>query len=482
MSTVQYEPKEVLNFFEKINQIPRGSGNEKAISDYLVSYGKEKGFVVNQDEALNVIIYKPGSPGKENDPPLILQSHMDMVCEKNADTVHNFLTDPIVHRIEGDFLYANGTTLGADNGVGMALSLAMLDSEDAIHPPLEVTFTAEEETTMKGIAALDPNLLKARRMINMDSGNDTTFCVGCAGGGRVDFTVPVVREPLNNGMVCSVLTVRGLLGGHSGGEIHLGKANSIRTLGRALTALKNEGINFKIVSVSGGLKANAIPREADAIIALNSEDIGKANQIMSTLQTTLRLEYRIPDPGIALALIPTQQYSEVFTTESAQKVINAMLLIPYGVLHMSYDIPGLVETSNNVGVMETTPEGVSMDLALRSSVPTRRLFIRTQIEALAESIGAKVTFSHGYPSWTYNPDSPLLAAAISKFVEIYQKDPNVEAVHAGLECGFMMEKFPSMDIVSYCCKIYDAHTPNEHLSISSLERVWKYTQALLASL
>ena len=478
MSIAQNEPKKVLHFFEEISRIPRGSGNEKAISGYLLDFGKKRGLVSKQDEALNVVIYKPGTFGQENQPPLILQSHMDMVCEKNADTVHDFLNDPISLRLEGDFLYANGTTLGADNGVGVALSLAILDSNDITHPPLEVIFTAEEETTMKGVTALDPEWISARRMINMDSGNDNTFCVGCAGGGRLDFFVPVERELIPSGMVCKQLTVRGLLGGHSGAEIHLNKANSIRTLGRALNTL-NADIDFRIIDVSGGLKANAIPREADAVIAVPAAEVGKAEQILTGLQQVLRTEYRVPDPGITLALVDSKDRPEVFSKKSAQKVISAMILVPFGVLHMSGDIEGLVETSNNVGVMVTNNKGVTMDCALRSSQPSRRMFVRDQIKALADALGAEVSFSHGYPAWTYNPDSPLLAAAIERYRGMYGEDPNIEAIHAGLECGFMMEKFPDMDIISYCAKIFDAHTPNEHMSLSSLDRVWKYTLDLL---
>jgi len=481
MSIAQQEPKKVLSFFEKISRIPRGSGNEQAISDYLVDFGKKRGLTVKQDAALNVVIYKSGSPGYENHSPLILQSHMDMVCEKNSDTIHDFEKDPITLRLEGDFLYATGTTLGADNGVGVAVGLALLDSNDVAHPPLEVVFTSEEETTMKGISALDTSWLTARRMINMDSGNDKAFCVGCAGGGRLDFNVPVTREALPSGMVCQLLTVRGLLGGHSGVEIHLGHANSIRVLGRALATL-NAAIDIRLVHVSGGLKANAIPREADAVIAMPASDISKAEQIVADLQQTLRTEYRVQDADIALALAEAQSQAKVFTPDSAKNAISAMLLIPYGVLHMSYDIPDLVETSNNIGVMETTPDCVTMDCALRSSVPSRRLLVRTQIEALADALGATVDFSHGYPGWTYNPDSPLLATAVEQFRKLYGEDPSIEAVHAGLECGFMMEKFPDMDIISYCCKIYDAHTPNEHMSISSLNKVWKYTLTLLECL
>jgi len=469
--------KEVLAFFEEFSKIPRGSGNEQAISDYLVAFAKKRNLEVKQDAALNVVIYKPG---KQNSAPLIIQSHMDMVCEKNADTTHDFTKDPISLRYEGDFVYANGTTLGADNGVGMAISLALLDS-NLEHPPLEIIFTAEEETTMKGISALDKSWLTARRMINMDSGNDTTFCVGCAGGGRLDFNIPLTWEEVPAGMAVKQLTVRGLLGGHSGGEIHLGKANSIRTLGRALRALATE-TDIRIMSVSGGLKANAIPREANAEIALPAAEVGKAEQILAELQKTLRTEYRIPDPDITLALTECTASGKAFTKTAANKAVAAMLLLPFGVLHMHHDIPGLVETSNNIGVMETTPNAITIDCALRSSVPSRRQFIRTQIETLAEALDVNVTFSAGYPGWTYNPDSPLLAAAVAEFKKIYNDEPNIQAVHAGLECGFMLEKIPDMDIISYCCKVFDAHTPNEHMSLSSLEKVWNYTKELLKTI
>ena len=500
MSISNREPKKALKFFEEISRIPRGSGNEEGISDYLVMFAKKRNLMVKQDKSFNVVIYKDGSPGRENQPPIIIQSHMDMVCEKNAGTVHNFLTDPISLRLEGDFLYANGTTLGADNGVGMCIGLAVLDSDNIEHPPLEIVFTSEEETTMKGISDLKGNWLKARRMISLDSGDDESFCVGCAGGGRLDFKVPLNRESISHEMVYKTLTVRGLTGGHSGAEINLGKGNSIRILGRALDIIMKSAMkpemksemkpetksatqsNIRLVSASGGLKANAIPREAEAIIALPAEEVSKVEQELNALDQVLKNEYRIPDPGITLVLAPAQDHKEVLSRECSQKAIAAMLLLPYGVLHMSYDIPDLVETSNNVGVMETTEEFLSFECALRSSVPSRRLFVRSQIEILAAAMGCQVNFAHGYPGWTYNPESPLLAVALEQFKEMYNKEPNIEAIHAGLECGFMLEKIPDMDIIAYCAKIYDAHTPNEHMSIPSLDRIWKYTLALLKGL
>ena len=471
----------VLKIFEDISKIPRGSGNEKGISDYLMAFAKERGLEAKQDALLNVVIYKPGTSGKENNPPLALQSHMDMVCEKNSDTVHDFLKDPIKLRQEGDLLYATNTTLGADDGVGMALTMAILDSADIPHPPIEAIFTTEEETGMAGMAALDPNWISARRMINMDSGNDSTFGVGCSGGTRGNFIVPVTRDVLPAGMVFLHLSVRGLFGGHSGTEIHLERANSISILGRALAAL-NEQVDVRIVKLSGGLKANAIPREADAYIAIPAADENKAKQIIADLKNVLGAEYRGSDPDISLELTQTDQHKEAFTPECVKKVISAIILIPGGVINMSRDIDGLVETSNNVGVMETGPGAVTFECAIRSSVPSRGMFVRTRIEALAAALGATAEFGDGYPSWTYNPDSPLLKQAMEIFREVHKKEPNIEATHGGLECGFMMRKFPDMDIIAFMSNVFDYHTPNEHLSISSLDKVWKYTQVLVSRL
>ncbi|MCL1986772.1 MAG: aminoacyl-histidine dipeptidase [Firmicutes bacterium] len=481
MPSLNREPKKVLGFFERISKIPRGSGNEKAISDYLVKFGEKRGLVVKQDENWNVIIFKPGCFGLEQNPPVVLQSHVDMVCEKNADTEFNFLTDSLSLEVDGDFLYAKGTTLGADNGVGVALSMAILDSDDIPHPPLEVLFTVEEETTMKGISTFDETLLKGRRMINMDSGSDSAFCVGCAGGGRFFFKVSTESEPLPANTTCKRITVRGLLGGHSGIEIHLGKANSNRLLARILDALLD--LDIRIITMSGGLKANAIPREAEAEIAIPTANLAQAEQIISDLQKDMRIEYRLPDPNITLAFLDISHTpTEVFTKECTQKLVSTVMLLPLGVLHMSQDIPGLVEVSNNVGVMRTDENAVVIDCALRSSVPSRYIFVSKQIMALGKALGAEVKFIHQYPGWVYNPKSQLLATATEVYREIYKKTPQIEAVHAGLECGFMMEKIPDMDIISYCCQIVDAHTPNEHLSIPSLDRVWKFTIALLKTI
>jgi len=475
-------PKEVLNFFKEISSIPRESGNEKAISVYLVSFGTMRGLEVKQDSAHNVVIYKQGSLGYETHPSLILQSHMDMVCEKHEHVLHDFKIDPITFRVEEDFLYANGTTLGADNGIGMAISLAILDASNIAHPPLEVIFTSEEETTMNGMATIDATWLTARRMINLDSGNEKTFYVGCAGGGQLSFNIPLTKRAFSSGLEHCTLTVRNLVGGHSGVEIHLGRANSIRILGRVLDTLISE-LEISIVDVYGGVKVNVIPREASALIALPHSDVERAKQILSELQETLRSEYKISDPNIVLELtLARQQFNEAFTTDCVQRLIAAILLLPYGVLHMSNDIPELVETSSNIGVLKTTQDCVSFDCGLRSSLPSRLQSVLSQVNMLALTLGAKATFSNEYPSWTHNLNLPLLSEATALYCELYNEEASVKAVHAGLECGFMIKKIPDMDIISFCSQIYDAHTPNEHLSISSLYHVWKYIIALLKCL
>ncbi|MCL1997317.1 MAG: aminoacyl-histidine dipeptidase [Turicibacter sp.] len=474
---------EALYFFKEISKIPRASGKEQAISDYLVEFAKARGLKVVQDEALNVVIYKPGTAGYENHPPIALQSHIDMVCEKNVDTDHDFDKDPLKLQEKGEFLYATGTTLGADNGIGVSISMAVLDAKELPHPPLEVIFTSEEETTMKGVSNLDTNLITARRMINMDSGSDKRFTVGCAGGCRFSVTIPIKRhKEHSNEPVAKLLTVRGLLGGHSGLEIALGKANSIRLLALGLHALK-EQINVGIITVSGGLKTNAIPREAEALITVPKSELAKAEQIISSVTSTLQKEYRASDPDIQLKLEDAAfSGQEILTDECVKQLMSSMMLLPYGVLHMSHDIQGLVETSNNIGVMTTTDSSIRLDCALRSSVFSRRKLIESQVQYLADAIGVKVEFGDGYPGWAYNPDSPLLAIAKVEFEKLYKMKPEIEAVHAGLECGFMMEKFPDMDIISYCADIRGPHTPEECVSLPSFEKVWDFTKNLLKRL
>jgi len=480
----QYEPKIVLGFFEEFSRIPRGSGNEQAMSDYLVNFATKNGLQSKRDNANNVVIYKPGTPpSHDNHPPLILQAHMDMVNEKNADTVHDFLTDPITLRVEGDKVFANGTTLGADNGVGMAMILAILDnSYEHPHPPIEAIFTTDEETGMTGVAELDASWLTARRMINLDSGDEGEICVGCAGGVRAFITVPVEWEPLNQANFLKI-NVRGLKGGHSGTEINLERANSNRVLARVITAIKEAAQDVQVVKIAGGLKNNAIPREAEVIISVPSDKVSNVKEIVSAFEATLRNEYRVADPDISLTLTDIKgEYTQAFSPETTKRVLAALLLTPNGVQAMSQDIPGLVETSNNIGVVETTENAVKINCALRSSVSTRIEHLRKQIITLSDSLNAGVEFSQGYPGWAYAPNSPLRETAIAEFEKMFDKKPIIQAVHAGLECGFFLEKIPGMDIISYGSDIHENHSPNEHFSIPSLQRIWRFTIALLESL
>ena len=477
----ELQPFPVFRYFSAIAGIPHGSGNEKRLSDYIVSVAQEKGLRTVQDDARNVVVYVSAAPGCEQAPPLILQAHIDMVCEKNADTNHDFETDPLSLYIEGDFLQARGTTLGADNGVGAAMMLALLDT-DAPHPPLELLFTTDEETGMSGAIRLDASLLSARRLLNLDSDEEGIFCTSCAGGLRATVTVPIARQPAAPGAKPYALRVRGLVGGHSGIEIGKERANSNRVLARAFYGLSQE-LSFGLSHIQGGLKDNAIPREADATLWLNPADEEKALLCTGKLAQAFQNEYRKSDPGLNLSLTPVDsQEAAVFDEASCRNVIAALLLLPNGIQNMNLDIAGLPETSNNIGIVRTADNGVSITSALRSSVVSRKFGLADQIKVVADTLGASYE-SHGdYPAWEYAPESSVRDACFTVYRALYGTEPAAAAIHAGLECGLFSEKMPGIDMISFGPNIYEAHTPQEKVSLSSVERVWRYLLALLQAL
>ncbi|MDR2648631.1 MAG: aminoacyl-histidine dipeptidase [Clostridiales bacterium] len=464
----------VLEYFKEISKIPRGSGNEKKISDWLCGFAKERGLFVIQDAVNNVIIKKPGTRGYEDADPLIIQGHMDMVCEKNADKKHDFLTDPIPIIIEGDTVRADGATLGADNGIAVAMALALLDSKDIPHPPLEILLTVDEEMGMSGAEALDGSLLSGRKLLNLDTEEEGVFCVSCAGGLKMETKAPVEYADLPAAYDQFTLRVKGLKGGHSGMDIIKGRANSNRLLGRALRDVLTK-LDARLVSVSGGMKMNAIPRESEAVIAIKAEDYDKAAGLIKSYESVFRNEYRVCDPLAALELMRAETAgSRVFTEETARRTVAILCLTPLGVLKMSSDIQGLPETSNNLGVVRTGDGFVSFACALRSSVASGKYALMSQIEMLAELTGAVCESSGDYPEWEYNPRSELRGRLVKLYEGVYGRGPKVEAIHAGLECGLFTRKLPGVDMISFGPDIFDVHSPDEHFSISSMERVWDF--------
>ena len=479
MKLSNLEPNCVFKFFESVSGIPRGSGNEEAVCGFVEDYFKNKNFTTARDEKNNLVIYKPAHRDSKSGEPLILQAHLDMVCEKNKGTVHDFTRDPIKLRVDGDFISADGTTLGADNGIGVALCLAALDSEEIIHPPLEVLLTADEEAGMSGVEFFDTSLLRGRRMINLDTAKDDTFFAGCAGGARVDLTFRPEWEDAKDGDVFYQIEVKGLRGGHSGVDIEKERGNSLRILARLLRACENIS-DLRIARVSGGMKLNTIPREAEAVVAFNAQYENKVVGEIKKYTKIFQSEYRASDGGLKIEFRRIENEQKYLSRGG--EIISALLVLPNGIQHMHAEIAGLPETSCNVGVIETNDDSVRIQCMPRSSRDSRNGFVIEQIKTIGAVFGMDASVSHGYGAWEYAPDSALRKAASETYEKIFGRPPNVTVVHAGLECGILSDKIKGLDIISFGPNISDCHNPDERLSVSSTARVWKFLCELMRNL
>lgn len=475
------EPKAVFKYFEEISKIPRGSGNEKEISDYLVKFAKDLNLEVIQDKALNVIIKKPGTKGYENSNIVIIQGHMDMVCEKNKGTNHDFEKDPLKLRVIDDMIYATDTTLGADNGIAIAYALALLASNDIAHPPIEVLITTDEETGMSGAMAVSKEDVKGKVLINLDNEEEGDLLVSCAGGIRSKFTIDVDFEDIDNSSIIE-LSVRGLKGGHSGMEINKERGNSNKIMGRILKDMLSE-IDFRIISINGGAKDNAIPREMDAIISVKEADIEKVKALVEKWQKILLNELKAQDSGVKILVNKLDNTTtKVFSKESTNKTVNLLYLIPNGINTRSVEIDGLVESSSNIGVVKTINNKVTFDSAIRSSVSSLKDEIVLRSKTIAELLNVKFETSARYPEWQYNSDSKLRDLCQEVYKKMYGKDANIVAIHAGVECGLFNERLGGLDMISFGPNLYDVHTPEEHMSIESVQNVWEYLKEVLKAL
>lgn len=475
----QLNPKSVFAFFEELCAIPHGSGNEKAISDHLVDFAKARGLRVVQDGANNVYIQKPGTPGYETAPGVVLQGHMDMVCDKNKDTVHDFLTQGLELYLDGDFIRARGTTLGADNGIAVAMAMALLDSRDIPHPPLEAVITTDEEVGMTGATAFDGSLIQGKYLINLDNEGDTTLLVSCCGGIRADFHLPVEREAVR-GKSPKSIQIKGLKGGHSGQEIHMQHANAIVLLGRVLSKLQ-ESFDYRLHSLFGGSADNVICREAEALVFLAEADVPAVEACLADLAVTFNHEFKAVEEGITVTLSPAESASVAFTQASRDKIVAVLTLLPYGVATMSQTMDNLVESSSNPGVLRTEDKEVRISTSIRSSVLSRKYVILDKIKAVAALTGGTVTTRGAYPGWEYNPNSYLLKVFQETYRELFHGEPEILAIHAGVECGIFGAK-KDLDMISLGPNMYDIHTPEERLSISSTARCWNYLLTVLAKL
>lgn len=466
------EPERVFYYFEEISRIPRGSGNEKQVSDYLFNLAKSKGWEVIQDKNLNIIIKKPASKGYENSPVVMLQGHMDMVCEKNENVIHNFEKDPLKLRIIDGYVYATETTLGADNGIAVAMCLAILESDVLKHPALEVLITTDEEKGMTGAQNVDGSLFKSKYLLNLDSEHEGSFTAGCAGGCEVVFKIPVSYHNVKN--KAYKLMVKGLSGGHSGVDADKERGNANKILARVLYDLFDY---VDLVSIEGGSKTNAIPREAHAII--NIEYLDQVNNIINLWNKILKNEYAFTDPSVEVILADTDTERYPLEKNLFNKIISAINLIPNGVLSRSTAID-LVISSNNLGVVTTKEDYVYLYCHSRSSVSTLLAngFVPA-MKQLGEALSVECETGAMYPGWEYAKESEIREICVETYEEMFGKKPTVGAIHAGLECGLLMGKIPNLDAISMGPDACDAHSPNEHVSIKSTENIYNLVCRIL---
>jgi dipeptidase D len=471
-------PPLLWKYFAEISAIPRCSKNEADIARYLVQTADRLGLEARQDAAGNVLVRKPASPGRDAVPMVCLQGHMDMVCEKNKDTVHDFSSDPIELVRHGNFLMANGTTLGADNGIAVATCLAIMEDRSLEHGPLEFLFTVDEETGLTGANNLARGFLQSQTLLNLDSEEEGALYVGCSGGRDSTATWPARLEQVPGGLVAWQLKVGGLKGGHSGLEIHQGRGNSLKVLVRALRLL--EGLGARVASMEGGNKRNAIPREAEAVVFVPQEAEGDARAAVEGLQQAVAAEMATVDPGVRVSLEPAATSpNQVLDADLQRRVLLALAGLPHGVLKMSPDIPGLVETSTNLAILATSDEAITVQTSQRSSVQSEIEEAAQMVRAVFELSGATVTGSDGYPGWKPNLASPILGVARRTYQELYGREPEVKAVHAGLECGIIGEKYPGMDMVSLGPTLEGVHSPDEKIHIDTVDKFWEYVLAIL---
>ena len=553
------KPEKVFYFFEELTRIPRGSYNEKAVSDYITGFAKDRGLEVYQDDLYNVVIIKEAASGKENDPAIILQGHIDMVNEKTPDSPHDFEKDPLDIYIDGDYIRAKGTTLGADDGIAVAYMLAILDDESIKAPRLEMVFTVSEEVGMEGAHGVDLSKLRGKQLINIDSEDEGILLAGCAGGMRAEVRLPLEYEGVSRNvwnelneaegvneadktrensavnevetekdrsgnLKFGIIKISGLLGGHSGQEIDKQRINADHMLARVLLSLINSGFDIRPVTMQGGGKDNAIPFEATAEVVFKKADENAVKEKLAEINSEIKNEYRNTDGGVTFSFdVISDEQSTVkqsdgvndgrqtgpgrykndcyaMTSSSVRKALGLILALPNGIVKMSGDIEGLVETSLNLGVMRTETAGKVADgetgvdtadniesrsliltYALRSSVGSAKKALAERFRLIAENFGAKVSFHGEYPAWEYKEKSELRDKMIRVFEEMYGKTPEVSVIHAGVECSLRAENIPGLDAISYGPDMYDIHTANEHLSISSAARMYEYLLRIIES-
>ncbi|TDQ56394.1 Xaa-His dipeptidase [Mesocricetibacter intestinalis] len=481
MSEIQsLAPRLLWKWFDQVCSIPHPSYYEDKLADFIAHWAKTKGFYAERDEAGNLLIRKAASKGMENRPGVALQAHLDMVPQANEDTRHDFKTDPIRPYIDGEWVSAEGTTLGADNGIGLASALAVLDSEDLAHPPLEVLLTMTEEAGMEGAIGLRPNWLQSEIMINTDTEENGEIYIGCAGGENADLSIALQWQP-NSFQHSFQLILKGLRGGHSGVDIHTGRANAIKLLARFAADFqqKHPQFEFSLAEIRGGSVRNAIPREAFATFCFNADPLILQTAV-ENFRHSVAHELAHAEPNLSISLQPVSKPEKVFTGEKAMGIIHLFNALPNGVIRNSDTVPGVVETSLSVGVLKTEAEQVRATILLRSLLSSGTEYTETLLSSIATLAGAKVSFSGKYPGWEPHQDTRILNLTREVYAEILGQEPKIKVIHAGLECGLLKKIYPQMDIVSIGPTIVNAHSPDEKVHIPAVQTYWRLLTGILA--
>lgn len=474
------EPKSLFKFFGEILSIPRPSKHEEKMTEYLVNWAKERNLEYVSDEIGNVIIRKGATKGKENSPWVCLQSHIDMVCEKNSDKDFDFEKDAIVPKIEGEWLKADGTTLGADDGIGVATALAILDANDIEHGPIECLFTVDEETGLSGAEALSADVLKSRILLNLDSEDEGEIFIGCAGGIDTVAKLPFDKEETPDAPAFKIM-VKGLKGGHSGDDINKGLACANKLLNRILWSLDKE-MDLRLACFDGGNLRNAIAREANATFVVAQADVELMKEMVEKFAVDLKYEFRTTEPDMEITLSEAEKPAFVVDMLSQDNLLNVLYACPHGVLAMSREIPGFVETSTNLASVKMKEDHFFITTSQRSSVESAKYAAAYRVESCFLLAGADVEHGDGYPGWAPNPESKILKIAVDAYKKLFNKEPTVRAIHAGLECGLIGEKYPGMDMISYGPTLRGVHSPDERLEIKTVELYWKHTLEILKNI
>lgn len=482
MEKKDLKPAGVFSFFDEICQVPRPSKHEEQMIAYLQDFGRKHHLETFTDECGNVLIRKPATPGMENRKTVALQSHMDMVCDKRNDVEHDFLKDPIETEIKDEWLWAKGTTLGADNGIGVATQLAILADDTIEHGPLECLFTRDEETGLTGAFALDPHLLNADILLNLDSEDEGQIFIGCAGGVDTVGTWNYSQTDVPAGYFTARVEVKGLLGGHSGADIHLQRACANKILCRYLTKVSQQ-MDMLLCEIDGGNLRNAIAATAYAVIAVPEEEKHQLSVLLNVFASEVKAEYAVSDPGIEMELHSEEPRVQAIDRETTKSLLQTIYALPHGVFAMSQDVEGLVETSTNLASVKMHPgQKIVICTSQRSSTNSSKEDIATMVETIMKMGGASIEHSDGYPGWKPNTKSDILKASVESYRRLFNKEPLVLAIHAGLECGLFLDKYPSLDMISFGPTLRDVHTPNERMHIPSVEVFWIHLLDILKNI